>query len=511
MYRSVHMNDQKLQALGKLFQKKGLNPVIGDIYKQQEKWVNWYRGDVNDFHYFSVKTTNGVTATKTKTSLGMAKKVCEDWASLLWNERSEMIVSDTAQDVLDKVLYENNFNSEISNFIELSFVYGTGVILEYIADMKTRITFAYGDAVIPISYHNTTITGIAVIQRFKEDKNKYIHISYHIFEDGIYRLEHEIYEDTTTIGKPVDITVLFDEDEAAKMRKVEIDEYGNENVRYYVEYESATPHFQVFKPAISNSFEINSPMGMSIFGQSIGLLESIDDKFFSFKNDALLSRKRIFVSDEATKTQRVTETTTDGEGNPLVVSRQMRYFDANDTIFQSMTLPEDKPIETFAPDYQSLPHIDGLKFDINLLSSQVGLGTGYYSLDMSGGITATEVIHKNSDTWRNRQKHIKHLKDSLIRLMYSVLFLEKELGNYAGSLEMEYEVIFDDSIVVDDEKRLEDMKNDANEGFLAKWRYVMARYKLNEQEAKQWVLEAQEEDDSAAFSFIEEVEDGEEE
>ena len=49
-------------------------------------WREWYRGKVDSFHNYTVY--NGVKEVKrTKKTLGMAKKSCEDWADLLLNER----------------------------------------------------------------------------------------------------------------------------------------------------------------------------------------------------------------------------------------------------------------------------------------------------------------------------------------------------------------------------------------------------------------------------------------
>jgi len=118
-------------------------------------------------------------------------------------------------------------------------------------------------------------------------------------------------------------------------------------------------------------------------------------------------------------------------------------------------------------------------------------------------MTATEVVSKNSDTWRNRNKHVKVLRETLIDLMRGILYLDQSVGGYTGDIEaLEFDVHFDDSVIVDDNKRLEDLKNDVIDGLIPKWRYVAAKYQIGEDEAKEWVGEASQEDMTITDSFL---------
>jgi A118 family predicted phage portal protein len=144
-----------------------------------------------------------------------------------------------------------------------------------------------------------------------------------------------------------------------------------------------------------------------------------------------------------------------------------------------------------------------------LLSQKVGLGNGYYRFDTSGGMTATEVVSKNSDTWRNRNKHAKVLRETLADMMRAILHLEKSVGGYSGNPdELEYYVHFDDSVIVDDGKRLEELKADVLDGFVPKYRYVADKYHITDEEAKEWLAESQEEDRRINQMFVDSFEEG---
>lgn len=491
------MNSQKIKQLTSIFRKKGYNPIYGTIYDQQQKWLSWYRGEVNDFHFYDIKSVNGLKVGKRKMSLNMAKKVVEDWQSLLFNERVTLEVQDErAQEVVDKALEKNQFIEEMTNFVELAFVYGTAAIVEYLEDSEVCLDFIYGDNIIPLSHRNKQITEIAVVQEFTTNNKFYTHVSYHLIENGVYRVEHELYESKqqTYLGELTGLHLIFNEHELSNM----ID-------GYFVEYETMTPFFQIFKPAITNNFEPMSPMGVSPIANSISLLAAIDEEFNGLYTEVKLSKKRLLVNSEATKTQVVKDK--DGEGS--VRLRSVSYFDTDEEIFQSIPMDESIPFKEFAPNYNSGPYIEGLNHKLNLLSQKVGLGNGYYRFDTSGGMTATEVVSKNSDTWRNRNKHAKVLRETLIDMMKGILHLEKSVGGYAGDPELlEYNVHFDDSVIVDDGKRLEEMKADVMDGFLPKYIYIAEKYHITEEQAKEWLAESQAEDRAANQMFIDEFTEG---
>ena len=493
------MEQHKIKQLTTLFRKKGYNPVYGTIYDQQQKWLSWYRGEVNDFHFYDIKSINGLKVGKRKMGLNMAKKVVEDWQSLLFNERVTLTVNDdNAQAILDNILYDNNFINEMSNFIELTFVYGTGVIIEYLENSEVKLDFVYGDNIIPLSHRNKEITEIATVQEFQQDGHYFTHVTFHLVQDGVYRVEHELYKSKqrTYLGNPVGLNVVFNEHELSHL----VD-------GYFIEYETKTPFFQVFKPAIVNNYEPNSPMGASVLANSISLLSAIDEEFNGLYTEVKLSRKRLLVNSEATKTQVIK----DKDGNGNVNIRTVSYFDTDEEIFQSIPMDDGIPFKEFAPIYNSLPYIEGLNHKFNLLSQKVGLGNGYYRFDTSGGMTATEVVSKNSDTWRNRNKHIKVLRETLIKMIKGILTLDKSIGGYSGDPQaLECRVAFDDSIIIDDNKRIEDLKLDALDGLLPKWRYIAEKYKINEDEAKAWLQEAMQDEMATNELFLDTMDDADE-
>lgn len=118
------------------------------------------------------------------------------------------------------------------------------------------------------------------------------------------------------------------------------------------------------------------------------------------------------------------------------------------------------------------------------------------------------INSSNKALFTNKKKHENLIKRALIDKAKAVVYLENDMGNIAVDVDtLEYEVIFDDSIVQDDESILVNMKEDSLSGFVPMWRYVAKRYQLTEEEAKQWVAERQQEQDNAFIDFVDTVEE----
>ncbi len=484
------MNSTKIKDLSNIFTSKGYNVVIGTTYIKQEEWLSYFRGDVNNVHHFEKKSISGKRVTMHKPSLQMPKKVAEEWAGLTYNEKVQLITGDaTSQAALDEVLLDNHFVDEMTQFIELIVgVYGTGAILEYVAEDEVKLNFIYGDKIMVIDYVNSTITAIAVIDEFETNKMAYTHVMYHEVDNGFYRITHEMYETKNTnkgLGKPCSLGVLFSEQEiAAMMQPVLNDEGEIIDVEYYMEYETKDAHFQVYKPPIVNNHDVKSPMGIPVTANALAAFRGIDNKHFNLDREDSLTRTRIFVDDEVMEWNKIK----DAQGN--VQSR--KYFDEEEDVYQVIKgmANAEQSVTTSNPTYESASRIEAIKLDLSLIGFKCGLGTDYFSFD-GGSVYVNEanVISSNSDTWRNRNKHINRLKQVLVGMIKAILYLKKVKFDAS-----KIEVKFDDDIIVDETAELAKKRLDAFDGVIPMYKYLMAAYKISKEEALELQEEAENED-----------------
>jgi len=76
----------------KYLKEQGYGTVSTDYYKWIECWENWWKNEV-DFHKY-----HDQSGTQRKQyTLGMAKRVSEDWASILFTERDEITTQGRTQ------------------------------------------------------------------------------------------------------------------------------------------------------------------------------------------------------------------------------------------------------------------------------------------------------------------------------------------------------------------------------------------------------------------------------
>ena len=122
-----YLEDAVRKAVGKNFSENEMRYRI-------KEWNDWYCGKNDDFH--TVEVNNGVAVVKRPMyKLKMAKKVAEDWADLLYNEKTYITVNDNVateflhgKDGYGGVFGKNNFHAETNRLIEKAFALGTGAI-----------------------------------------------------------------------------------------------------------------------------------------------------------------------------------------------------------------------------------------------------------------------------------------------------------------------------------------------------------------------------------------------
>lgn len=422
-------------------------------------WKDWYRGSVNDFHYYNTQLVDGSTCEMERKTLNMPKKVCEDFSNLIWSKRAEIKLDSKKGtkklwEVLDSK--ENNYSINFPAFLEKLYALGTMVTIQYKKNDKTIIDYIEGDVILPYKYTNSYINGLISVSRETtgtEKNKKFLTIlTYHEYEDGKYLKTSEVYvsKDENTIGKQVPFEEIYPD--------VECDEV----------IETKHPRFQVWKLPIANNFDTASPMGLSVLANHIDKFKAIDIKYDSFDHEFVSGKRRILIDRNAVKKK---ATGVDSNNNITYAS----YFDASDDVYVAIEGMEDEPVKDINFDLRTQQHIESINAELNYLSAGVRLGNNFYSFDGQGVKTATEVVSENSDTYRTKEQHQIAIYDSLYDLVASICEMEEITYK-------EISITFDDSIVQDEESLLNRGINLYNAGLLSKEKF-MSKY-LHYEEAE---------------------------
>lgn len=460
--------------------KKNINLVVGSIYDMQEIWKSWYRGNVNDFHYYTARVGGKNVQCERKT-MNMPKKVCEDITKLLWTEKTRIELSNKNAtkrlwEVLDSK--KNSFTVNFPNFIERALAIGTGVLIEYKDEYNnTVIDYLDGTVFIPYKYTNSYINGGITVSRFIEEVRKkkiyYTHITYHEYDNGIYRRYHELYKSTTEteLGKEDNFTDKFS------------------NIKELEEIETSTPRFQIFKPNIANNFDIDNPMGISVLANSIDRFKSIDMKYDSFDREFKLGKKRILVDPTSMKASM--EADLEGNVHPV------QYFDTEDEAYVGINGMEGQPVKDIDFSLRTQEHIDAINADLDWLSSNVGLGGNFYKFDGKSAKTATEVISENSDAFRTKEHYSIIVNDVVYDLVKVICEME-------GIKTNKITIVPDDSIIEDKNTKQLRAQQEVTAGLRSKKSYLMNIKGMTEQEAEEELQRINEEkmSNQEAFGII---------
>lgn len=453
---------------------KGVGVINVDYYDLIDVWKSWFAGSVDDFHFYNVKYADGSTGQVEKKTMSMAKKGAEDMMKLNWSNKCD-IKLDTPEktkrlwEILDSK--QNNFTIMFPQMLELAFALGTTAMTEY-KDLLGRTRIEYindASVIIPYAYDNFNITGFIVLDQFQEVEKRttfyYTHLTYHEFK--IRKNENDEFEQ-----KYIKLHELYKSKAANQLGKQIPFEEKFPDVEEVVEYDTDTPHFQIIKPPIANNIDIKTPMGLSIYANSIDKLKAIDDKYDSFDNEFIDGKRRILVDRTALKS--TPQVNDDG-----TISQQL-FFDRNDRTYVAMNGMKDQPVKDISFDIRYQEHIDSINSELNWFSSALGFGEDYYRFDGKGEATATEILSENDDAFRTKQVYETVIKDVIIDLVKSICYLEGiEIS------EDKIQVEFDYSRFENQEKTQQRLEREVDKGITSKIEYRMKVYGEEESVAKE--------------------------
>lgn len=426
----------------------GYHTVPDETFSHIDEWLEWYQGYVKQFHSYSVY--NGMNRiTQKRMTMGMAKKVAEDWANLILNEKVA-IKAGKYSERLQKILDRNNFRVRGNQLVELTYALGTGAFVEYLADGEIVVDYIRADMIYPISWDNGEITECAFGSYRTDTGRESIYLQIHRLgsEEGensdAYYIENHLIDAKT--GEKLE---LGDTEEIIDTR-------------------AEFPLFQIIVPNIQNNIELDSPMGISVYANAIDQLKGCDLIYDSYLNEFVLGKKRIIVPQSMAKI----EMGQSGDIRPI--------FDPNDTVYYAMPTDrnDDNKITENNMQIRAQEHELGIQRALDLLSLKVGMGTGRYQFDTSGGVkTATEVISDKSDLYQNLRKNEIPVKAAVIAMGKAIAFLD-------GKEEVEVTVDFDDSIMEDSSATIDKNTKLVNAGLRSKLTAIMEINKCSEEEAQ---------------------------
>lgn len=483
--------------------------IQGSYYKYIDEWRDWWRGYYKPFHAIKEMGLDGNYFTRDMFRLGMPKRGCEDWASLLLNEKTTVTVEDkatadwlTGEDAQQTggVLGDMDFWPNANKLVEFAFRSGTGAFVMSVEGMEVvngsavpspdaRICMDYDPAecILPLTIRHGKIVDVAFASEVTANGKSCIYLQTHemIRHDGIqeYRITNEYFES---------------ENEDAENASYQAVKLPDGMVKSFTTG-SDVPWFAVFSPSIVKNIPGGPGLGVSVFAEALDPAKQCDLAFDNYSRDIFLGGKKVFYN------KRLLKSVVDKDG--------IEHYVAPDSIRQQLFVqtgdndPDTAPVWfEYNPDLRVEANSKAVQDALDYFSFKIGLGTHHYQFTASGVKTATEYIGDRQDMVQHANRHQIQIEAALLQIFRAILWAGNRLVGVPVDPETSITINFDDSYISDAQTRRQQDKDDALNGFIPKYRYNMEWRGMSEEDARAAVAEAQTES-SAGPSLT--FEDGE--
>ena len=215
------------------------------------------------------------------------------------------------------------------------------------------------------------------------------------------------------------------------------------------------------------------PLGASVFADSEDTLKAIDIVFDSLTREFILGRKRIIVPSYAIRGEY------DDNGE------LKRYFNVNDEVFEAFSTSDtdELKITDNTAALRVTEHIDALSELLDLLCMQAGLSEGALSFKSGTLRTATEVISRNSRTYRTACFYRKLIAKGLSRVAENICLLGKMSGELSHNACESAAIRFADGVCEDESTKIERVQKLYSSGLISKARAISEIYGISLEEA----------------------------
>lgn len=465
--------------LFKYFYRNGINTIDSSFYRRIEDWKSWYNGNVRGFSQYRIYTGQGTYKRCRRKTIGLAKKLCEDMADLLLNERVAITYShQPTGEFVSAVLQQNNFDVLGNEFQERKAALGTVAYVPYLYDMEIAengtvlsgsigIDYVTAENIYPTAWSNGNVTECIFAFPKTYLRRNYLHLQHHHLNgtgpDRQYVIDNVVLE----VRAGAQDGKQLQPDEWRKLQPFE-------TLAPHLETGSDQPQFVIDRLNLVNNADQDesSPMGVALFANAIDILKKLDIEYDSYSNEFEMGRKRIFVRPEM-----------------LTARGGVPAFDPDDTVFYS--LPEDygggdeKPLlESVDLSLRAEQHSKAITDDLNIASMRCGFGTSRYEFERGNIQTATQVISENSDMYRTLKKHELILDNVLKKLIRIIIRLGISCGVQNLDPDTEIKIDFDDSIIEDKQAERNSDRQDVAMGAMQLWEYRAKWYAEPEEKAK---------------------------
>lgn len=456
----------------KFLKEKGYNNVSTDYYNFVDLWETYWKNESDYITY-----TDDYKIQHRLYTLGMAKRVCEDWASIISSEQDEITTDKPINDeYVEKIVKELRLKTNLPQCVEIASWSGScGAVIRLFnikvvngkleKSDKTRQELIKVSAknIIPLTIENGVIKEVAIVSDSIIKGKKAIYIELHqIVKDG-YKISN-IYLDAET-GKQVVKDGILEE----------------------FETKSFIPLFYILTPPKFNSIDNNNGLGMSIYADALPQIEASDITYNNFVMDFYLGGKKVFYNKKIVGTRTIKTKKEDGTFDikevpiyPDDVTKQQWKV-----IGDGMQNANDEPLyKEYNPELRTEEDKNGVQFALDTLSFKCGFGTKYYQFNGSTVVTATQYMGDRQDLVQNAKKFRDNLNEFTCGIIRASLLIGRMLLGENVTEDCNIEVANVDGFLTDTESLKNEYRQEIAMGIRKRYEYRMKFFGEDEETAK---------------------------
>lgn len=391
-----------------------------DMYKDKSPWLNEDEGIY---------------------SLNIAGTICNNLSNMVLCEMQTSITTpgkeneEVESNILTRASYLNDiYQSHIirllSNQVEKAMALGGMIIKPYLSNGSVYFDFSLQGEFYPLGFNDDgDITDIAFIDQFIEDNMQYTRMERQTFNNGIiivtnraFKIQLDKVDDDTQedLGIEIPLTVI----------------QRWENIEPEVTLEGMErPLYGYYKVPMSNSVDLTSPLGASVFNKAVRMIERADRQFSRLDWEYEGGQIAIDV-------------------DPSAMRSNVGYYgtanmdNLKNRIYRQIDLGTDETYKAFTPQLRDTAYNAGLNSYLTKIEDLCGVARGTLAEVSAEARTATEIKILKQRTYitltNNQSALEKALNDAIYAAnAYITLYELAPEGEYVVNTEWNDSVLND--------------------------------------------------------------------
>lgn len=365
-----------------------------EIYRCKAPWLS-----------YDYVTAGGKKKNRIRLSLNMPKVLCSEMAGLVLAEPPTVDAGKLVENLIDKESLWKNLRKSTE------WAGATGgqvlkVLVSSVGEGEAKkntlsLDFIKAQSFIPLAWDNTEVLEGSFVDRRIIGKRALVRVETHKrAKEGGYTITQKVFDEATGL-------------------EVALDQFDpNLEPETAIPKEITLPLFVYIPNPEANNIEPESPLGISLYGNSLDTLKAIDTAFDAMHMDVVLGKPRVALPGTVMRGYY------DQDG------KKCQGFDPDEEVYLRLEgddADKMKPVNLsneLHPDQYTM----AINTNLKLLAMQTGFDAGYFSFDGESVKTATEVISDNSHTFKTMQAFRENLSEGLIKLFRVI----NELGAFYG-------------------------------------------------------------------------------